>query len=235
MALDLQEQEQLADLKSFWMSYGRWLAIGLLISLIGYGLYWFYVRYQNNVAVEASLQYEELLKAAVKSDLPAVVKKAEELQKNYAGTAYAGMAGLLAANLAYSTNDIEGASAQLKWVEEKSNSASFQSLARIRLATLLMDQKEATSITKAQELLNKKVAPGYEALQLERQGDLMLIQDKTDEAKKAYLKAWEVIDQQKAKQAGVKELDVMAKETGKRNPSENQRLLKVKIDSLGGF
>jgi hypothetical protein len=61
------------------------------------------------------------------------------------------------------------------------------------------------------------------------------LQNKPDEAKKLYLQAWELIDTQKAKQSGMKELDPMAKEFEKRNPGEGQRLLKIKIDSLGGF
>jgi predicted negative regulator of RcsB-dependent stress response len=51
------------------------------------------------------------------------------------------MAGLVTANIAYSINDIEKAKAQLQWVEEKSTSKSLQTLARLRLAALLMDQK----------------------------------------------------------------------------------------------
>jgi predicted negative regulator of RcsB-dependent stress response len=235
MHLDLEEQEQLANLKSFWLNYGRWLAVGILIALIGYGAYWMYQKHQASVSLEASMQYEELILAATKSDFPEVLKKAQNLEQNYAQTTYSGMAGLVAANLAYSVGDIEQASSQLRWVEEKAKSESFQSLARLRLVAILIDQKDDASIVKASELLKKKVAPGYEALAQERQGDLFLVQNKTEEAKKAYLQGWDLLDTQKAKQAGLKELDSMTKEMEKRNPSESQRLLKVKIDSLGGF
>lgn len=235
MHLDLEEQEQLANLKSFWINYGRWLAVGILIALIGYGVYWVYQKHQVSVALEASQQYEELVLAATKSDFPGVLKKAQGLEQNFAQTTYSAMAGLIAANLAYSIGDIEQASTQLRWVEEKAKSSSFQSLARLRLVAILIDQKDDASIGKASELLKKKVAPGYEALAAERQGDLLLVQNKADEAKKAYLQSWELLDAQKAKQAGLKELDAMTKEMEKRNPGESQRLLKVKIDSLGGF
>jgi predicted negative regulator of RcsB-dependent stress response len=235
MHLDLEEQEQLASLKSFWLNYGRWLAVGILIAVIGYGIYWFYQKHQQSVALEASLQYEELVLAATKSDFPEVLKKAQYLEQNYAQTTYSALAGLVAANLAFTVGDIEQTSSQLRWVEEKAKSASFQSLARLRLVALLIDQKDKGSITMASELLKKKMAPGYEALASEREGDLYLAQNKIDEAKKAYLQSWELLDSQKAKQAGLKELDTMTKEMEKRNPGENQRLLKVKIDSLGGF
>jgi len=235
MPLDLEEQEQLDNLKSFWINYGRWLAVGILIALIGYGAYWFYQKNQQNVALDASQQYEELVAAATKSDFPLVLKKAQNLEQNFANTSYSAMAGLVAANLAYSIGDFEQASSQLKWVEEKAKSESFQSLARLRLIALLIDQKDESSIAKATELLKKKIAPGYEALQHERQGDLWLVQNKNEEAKKEYLQSWEILDLQKAKQSGLKELDAMTKEMEKRNPGENQRLLKVKIDSLGGF
>lgn len=235
MPLDLEEQEQLENLKSFWVNYGRWLAIGIVIALIGYGAYWFYQKNQISVALDAAQQYEELVAAASKSDFPAVLKKAQSLEQNFANTSYSAMAGLVAANLAYSIGDFEQANSQLQWVEEKAKSASFQSLARLRLIALLIDKKDEASISKASELLKKKVAPGYEALQHERQGDLWLVQNKNEDAKKEYLQAWEILDLQKAKQSGLKELDAMTKEMEKRNPGENQRLLKVKIDSLGGF
>jgi predicted negative regulator of RcsB-dependent stress response len=235
MPLDLEEQEQLENLKSFWVNYGRWLAIGILIAIIGYGAYWFYNKNQTSVALDASQQYEEIVAAATKSDFPLVLKKAQNLEQNFSNTTYSAMAGLVAANLAYSIGDFEQASSQLKWVEEKAKSESFQSLARLRLVALLIDQKDESSIAKANELLKKKIAPGYEALQHERQGDLWLVQNKNEEAKKEYLQAWEILDLQKAKQSGLKELDSMTKEMEKRNPGENQRLLKVKIDSLGGF
>lgn len=235
MPLDLEEQEQLANLKAFWVNYGRWLALGILIAFIGYGVYWFYLNQQKSRANEASMHYSELITAAAKSDLPAVIKETEELQQNFSSTAYAAMAGLVAANLAFSINDVPLTIKQLEWVENRAKSDSFQSLARLRLATLMMDQKDEASINKAQDLLKMKVATGYEALQFEKQGDLYLIQNKLDEAKKSYIEAWNFLDQQKAKQAGLKELDPMTKELTKRNPSDDQRLLKVKIDSLGGF
>ena len=235
MPLDLEEQEQLENLKSFWVNYGRWLAIGIVIALVGYAAFWFYQKHQENVALDASAQYEELVVAATKSDFPLVLKKAQNLEQNFANTTYSAMAGLVAANLAYSIGDFEQASSQLQWVEDKAKSASFQSLARLRLIALLIDQKDETSITKASGLLKKKVAPGYESLQHERQGDLWLVQGKNEDAKKEYLQAWEILDLQKAKQSGLKELDGVTKEMEKRNPGENQRLLKVKIDSLGGF
>ena len=65
--------------------------------------------------------------------------------------------------------------------------------------------------------------------------DWLYVQDKNPEAKKHYIQAWDVMALQRAKQAGLKEVDPMMKDLERRNPAENQRLLKAKIDSLGGF
>jgi predicted negative regulator of RcsB-dependent stress response len=82
MPLDLEEQEQLANLKAFWVNYGRWLSLGILIALIGYSAFRFYQKYQENISLDAAKEYEELIVASSKSDFPLVVKKAEEIERN---------------------------------------------------------------------------------------------------------------------------------------------------------
>ena len=194
MRLDLEEQEQLADLKAFWINYGRWILLGLVVVLFLYGGYWLYERQQVQKSLEASKIYSEMVVDLSQNDLPKAIQKTVLLQQQFTATPYAAMAGLATANLAY-----------------------------------------LASNARANDLLNKKPVVGFEALQLERRGDWLYVQDKNPEAKKHYIQAWDVMALQRAKQAGLKEVDPMMKDLERRNPAENQRLLKAKIDSLGGF
>jgi len=235
MALDLEEQEQLATLKDWWTAYGRWIALALAFVLLAYAGYRMYGSYQNKVAAQAADIYEGLTIAATSKDLPKVMKTTEELQANYASTAYASMAGLLAANLSNAVGDRAGAIKQLSWVEDKTSHEGLRNIARSRLVSLLLDTGDEPSLAKADVLLKKSPAVGFEALQLERRGDWFLVKNQAKEALSAYKDAWEAASKFRAKTLGQKELDPTIRELEKRNPDEAQRLLKVKIDSLGGF
>ena len=78
-------------------------------------------------------------------------------------------------------------------------------------------------------------AVGFVALQMERRGDWFWAQDKTEEAKKSYLQAWNTLSEERLKATGSKDIDPMLKKLQQQNPAPDQRLLKVKIESLGGF
>lgn len=235
MALDLEEQEQLATLKDWWANYGRWMAVVVAVFLLAYLGYRMYGSYQTKVAGQAADVYEQLVISAASKDLPKVIKTTEELQANYSSTAYASMAGLLAANLANAVGDRAGAIKQLSWVEDKSSNEGLENMARSRLVTLLLDAGDEASLAKADTLLKKSPASGFEALQLERRGDWYLVKNQPKEALSSYKDAWEAASKARAKTFGQKELDPTIRELEKRNPDEAQRLLKVKIDSLGGF
>jgi predicted negative regulator of RcsB-dependent stress response len=235
MRLDLEEQEQLANLKAFWMNHGRWILLGIAVVFLLYGGYWLYERQQVQKSLEASKIYSEMVIDLSQNDLPKAIQKTVLLQQQFTATPYAAMAGLATANLAYLASNTKESLAQLEWVEGKAKSESFQVIARLRMVAMLIDQKDEKSFAKANDLLNKKPVVGFEALQLERRGDWLYVQDKNPEAKKHYIQAWDVMALQRAKQAGLKEVDPMMKDLERRNPAENQRLLKAKIDSLGGF
>jgi len=99
----------------------------------------------------------------------------------------------------------------------------------------LIDQKTPEGLAQADTLLNSKVAIGFEALKFEKRGDWYWAQDKTDDAKKSYIAAWNILAEERNKGADKKELDPALKKLQEQNPGPDQTLLKVKIDSLGGF
>ena len=235
MELDLEEQEQVANLKAFWQDYGRWIFIGIVIAIIGFGFYWTYGWYQSNQSLKAELVYEQLIEDLQKNNLPEVLSKSKNIQDQYPKTAYAAMAGLMASNLAYTVADKDNAIQQLEWVVAHAKSDSFQAIAKMRFVTILMDQKTPESLAKADRLLSESIAVGFVALQMERRGDWYWAQDKTDEAKKSYLQAWNTLSEERVKATGSKDIDPMLKKLQQQNPAPDQRLLKVKIESLGGF
>src|SRR6478735_7731123 len=99
--LDLEEQEQLDQLKHFWNTYGTlitWvvlLAAGAFVAWNG----WQY--FQRTKAVQASALYDEVERSAQAGDTARTERALADMKDKFAGTAYAQQAGLLAAKTLY--------------------------------------------------------------------------------------------------------------------------------------
>ena len=103
MAFDLQEQEQIAELKAFWHDYGRHIAAGLLLAAALLGAWKGWQFWQNNQVAKAAAIYASIEKVATDQEKlkPAVA----ELKRDYAGTAYASRGALMAARAAFENKD----------------------------------------------------------------------------------------------------------------------------------
>ncbi len=189
--LDLEEQEQLDQLKSFWKQYGNlitWLLIAALAAYAGLnGWKW----WQGKQAVTAAAMYEELDRAATAGDAAKVARVFADMKERVAGTAHAEQAGLLAARVHHDKGETDAARAALEWVAAHAVEDEYKTVARLRLAALLLDQKKHDEALKA---LDAATAQPFAALVADRRGDILLAQGKRDEAKAAYQKAWQGID-----------------------------------------
>ena len=86
---DLEEQDQLEDLKAWWARYGKYVAGALLLAavvLIGnQGWRW----YQQRQAEQASVLYQAVSTASRDNDAAKAKEPATQIEDRYAGTAYA--------------------------------------------------------------------------------------------------------------------------------------------------
>ena len=94
MAYDLEEQEQLDEFKAWWALHGKkvvTLVTVLVASYLGYQG-WHY--YQNQQAMKASTQYENLVKLDITEakNLKAIQMLSADLMDKYSSTPYAGRA-----------------------------------------------------------------------------------------------------------------------------------------------
>ena len=189
--LDLQEQEQLDQIKHFWNQYGNlitWTLIAVLGSFAAWnGWNW----WQREQAVKAGAMFDELDKAAQAGDAERAARVFADLKDRYPRTAYAQQGGLLAAKVQFEKGQLDGAGAALTWVGDNAVETEYRTLARLRLAGVLLDQKKYDEALKQ---LDGATAKEFEALVADRRGDVLLVQGKKDEAKAAYLKAWQAMD-----------------------------------------
>jgi predicted negative regulator of RcsB-dependent stress response len=188
MALDLEEQEQVEELKAWWRQHGKLIIAVVIAAAAGFAGWQLWRGYQANQAAQASVLYETVVKAAQANDTKALRDAAGSLVENYRGTLYASMGALVAARHYFERNDLKAAKAQLQWVLERSSSQDFRDIARLRLAAVLLDEK---AYDEALKLLEAQPAAAYEAQYAALRGDILVAKNQAAEAKAAYKLALE--------------------------------------------
>jgi predicted negative regulator of RcsB-dependent stress response len=189
--LDLQEQEQLDALKSFWKTYGNLITWALIAALAVYaglnGWKW----YQRDQSAKAAAMFGQLELAAQGGDAQRAGQIFGDLKERYPRTAYAEQAGLLAARVQFDRGQSDAAKASLTWVAENASEDEYKTVARLRLAGLLLQAKDYDGALKQ---LDEAKAPSFQALVADRRGDVLLAQGKSAEARSAYEAAWKAMD-----------------------------------------
>lgn len=210
MAYDLEEQEQIEQMKAWWRKYGAitlgLLTIALLIVLGWQGWNW----YQTNQANQARGYFEALERASVEPDvdsMPRIIAAMDTLKTDFPKTDYAGRAALVAAQALTARDDLEGAQKALTWLSQ-SQHEPLVPVAKLRLAGLFLDQQQ---YDQALEVL-QSAPDAFNGLFADRRGDVYAAQG----------------DHQKAVEQWREALSMLGAEQG------TASALQLKIDTLGG-
>jgi predicted negative regulator of RcsB-dependent stress response len=181
-AYDLEEQEQLENIKAWWRQWGNLITGVLLAVSLSLAAWQGWNWYQRNQSAQAAALFAVLQQAANLDDGPRVRAAAGELLEKFPRTRYAEMGAMVAARVAFDGGDAKTARAQLAWVAGRA-SGEIRDLARLRLAAVLLDDGAAD------EALAQLVAPAERAFAPrfdEVRGDILLSQGKRNEARAAY-------------------------------------------------
>ena len=206
--LDLEEQEQLDELKHFWKQYGD-LITWALIAVFGAVAAWNgYQYWQRNQAAQAAVMYDEIERAVQSGDPAKIDRSLADMKDRFSGTTYAQQAGLLAARAYYDKGNVAASRAALSWVAEKASDEGYQAIAKLRLAGLLLETK---AYDEALQQLSGTFPKDFVALAADRRGDILAAQGKKNEAKAEYEKAYKGLDER----------------------AEYRRLVEVKLNALG--
>lgn len=188
MAYDLEEQESLDELKAWWAKWGNAI-VGVVtvgcLAFAGYnGMKW----YERNQAAEAGIAYASLQESLnQRSDLATVKQITDAMIDKDSSSIYAALGALNAAAYALNQGDRDTAIKYLTWVVEKADRQELDTVARVRLAALLIDQKK---LDQAQAVLDAaNPTERDQSLLLDQKGDLALAQNNLAEARTMWEKA----------------------------------------------
>ena len=186
--LDLEEQEQLAELKHFWSRWGNLITWCLIVLLGAYAAWSGWGIWTSRQAAQAAVLYDSVARAADQGDLPLLERATSDIQDKFAGTTYAHQAALLTAGVLHDKGNTAGARKQLSWVIERGSDPAYQALAHLRLAGLMMEDK---AFDDARKQLSAKVPEAFAPLMADRLGDLEMMQNRPNDAVAQYRKAWQ--------------------------------------------
>ncbi|MFZ4536003.1 YfgM family protein [Propionivibrio sp.] len=223
---DLEEQEQLAEIKVWWKQHGSLLinviTAASLTVIAWQGWSW----YQRNQSVQASMVYNVLQKAVQDKDSQRIKAASGELLEKFGSTTYASLGALTAAKTMIDSTDAKTAKVQLLWVVEHGKD-EFRDLARLRLAAVLLDEK---AYDLALKQLDGSASPGFEARFADTRGDVLSAQGKKAEALGAYQTALTKLDE--ADKSGKGKNSALGRQG--QAAAVYRELLQQKLDSLGG-
>lgn len=206
--LDLEEQEQLDQLKHFWKQYGNLITWGLILVLGSVAAWNGYHRWQHDQSLQAAAMYDEVEKVVNSGDAQKAERAFNDMKDRFAKATFTQQAGLLVAKMTYESGKVDVAKATLNWLVENAVDKGYASVARLRLSAVLIDAK---TYDEAFKLLGSGISDEFSALADDRKGDIYMLQGKKSEAKVEYEKAYKAFDDQ----------------------SEYRRLVSVKLNALG--
>jgi predicted negative regulator of RcsB-dependent stress response len=206
--LDLEEQEQLAELKHFWKRYGNVISWVLIVVFGAVAAWNGYQYWQRSQAAQAAVMYDEVERAAVAGDVAKLERALGDMKERFGRTAYAEQAALLAARIYHDKGNLDAAKGALAWVAGRASDDGYQAVARLRLSGMLF---EAKAYDEALQQLAAPMPSDFNALAADRRGDILLAQGKKAEAKAQYEAAYKGLDER----------------------SDYRRIIEVKLNALG--
>ncbi|HEV2008397.1 MAG TPA: tetratricopeptide repeat protein [Burkholderiales bacterium] len=205
---DLEEQEQIDELKAWWIQYRMLILLVIVATVVTVGSIWGWRNYRDRQALDAGELYVQLQGAAVSGEPKKVQDIAAVLAVKYPRTGYAAFAALAGAKAALDSGDIAEAKNRLQWALDNAKDNETRDIARVRLAAVLLDEKNYDAALK---LLATKHADTFSALYADLKGDVLVAQGNNNEARIAYQLA---LDKSDAK-------------------SSYRGLIQIKLDAVG--
>jgi len=186
-ALDLDEQEQLDQIKHFWRTWGNLISWVLIAVLGSYAAWNGYQYWERSQATKAAALFDEVERAVGSGDLARVERSLADMKDKFGRTQFAQQSALLAAKTLQAQGKVDAARDALGWVVNGATDTGYRDIARLRLAALQLDNK---AYDDALKLLGSDFTPEMSGLAADLRGDVLQAKGQSAEAVSAYQQAW---------------------------------------------
>jgi predicted negative regulator of RcsB-dependent stress response len=180
------DEEKGEDIKRWWRENGQSVILGCVLGavVIFGGRYW--INYKQTQAENASLTYQQVSQAIQQQKLDVADELTQTLFSEYSNTPYAVFAAFNMAAQTAKDNDKEAAKLYLQWISEHASLSGHLELARLRLATILVDEEK---YQQALDLAKQSTSASFSSLFSELRGDIFLAMKNKTDARAAYRSA----------------------------------------------
>ena len=180
---DLEEQEKIDSLKSWWETYGTLaiIVVAIFVATIAGTQMW--KHYQKQQVEQAAEMYEALQQIEASGDPKKISDATHLLLEGFPGSGYAARAALISARASFDAGDRQNARSRLQWVLDHVKEDELKDLTRLRLAGLLLDEKK---YDEALRLLEHRHGEAFDGLYADLKGDALSAGGKIAEARAAY-------------------------------------------------
>lgn len=188
MSVHLSEEEQIEALKRWWRDYGKTVVVAAVLGLGAFFSWNFYQDKKVERAKGHSAAFDKLVSTVNEQDgeiSDEQLAKLQQLAGELAETdsLYADFSELYLAKLAVQQDDLDRAQQHLQKVADKGANEAVKDLARLRLARVLASKGE---VEQALTILSSKPSGAFAAAYAEAKGDILLAQDRLQDAQAAY-------------------------------------------------
>lgn len=179
---DLEEQERIAEIKAWWEDNAKFVIALVVAAIAAIGGWKGWEYYSAQRAEDAMAMFQPVAKAAREKDAKAVEAAAKAVIDKHPSSFFASDAALHAAKFAFEAGRTQEAREHLQWVMDK-GAKELRGVARLRLAAVLLDEKKHAE---ALLVIDGNTDEAFAAAMNDLKGDIMLAQNRLEEARAAY-------------------------------------------------
>ncbi len=192
---DLEEQEKIDQLKSWWESYGTVAIVVVATFIAGIVGTQVWKHYQKQQIEQAAELYASLQRIEESGDPKKIGDAAHLLMEGFPSSGYAPRAALISARASFDAGDMQNARGRLQWALDHAKEDELKDLVRLRLAGLLLGEKK---YDEALKLVEDKHSESLNGLYADRKGDVLTAAGRVAEARIAYQMALDKTNTQSA-------------------------------------